>query len=94
MMINLSRDNIEDIYPMSDIEMGMVYHSLKNPDDSVYHNQMVFQRLVKDFDHQVFKKAMLLMMQKHPILRTCFDMYGADEPVQILLRSLPADIEH
>jgi NRPS condensation-like uncharacterized protein len=91
---NLSEENIEDVYPICDIEMGMVYHSLKNPGSSVYHNQMVFQRTIKAFDPGIFKKAMILLVKKHPILRTVFDMYSTDEPVQIVFKTIHIDIEH
>ena len=40
----LHKENIEDIYPMSDIEKGMVFGYLMNEGAGIYHDQMVFQR--------------------------------------------------
>ncbi|QNK61912.1 amino acid adenylation domain-containing protein [Pedobacter sp. PAMC26386] len=42
--------NIEDIYPMSDIEKGMVFESLVSKNKGVYHDLKVFQRIFFDFD--------------------------------------------
>ena len=41
-------DAVQDLYPMSDIEKGMVFHSGKNPGQALYHDQTV--RLLQDGD--------------------------------------------
>ncbi|MGE5343746.1 MAG: amino acid adenylation domain-containing protein [Candidatus Omnitrophota bacterium] len=87
-------DDIDDIYPMSDIEKGMVYHSLRDPFHAVYHDQMVHQMVYENFDPERFKKAVSLMVQKHPILRTGFHIGDFDEPVQIVYRSCALDVLH
>ncbi len=90
----LDKKNIEDVYPMSDIEKGMVYYSLKYPDNAVYHNQTVFQQKDKEFDPVILKKAVALLGKKHPILRTGFNMFGFKEPVQVVFKEITLDIEH
>lgn len=89
-----SFDNIEDVYPMSDIEKGMVYHSLKNPNKYVYHNQMVFRLQFPEFSSDIFKKAIILLIEKHPILRTGFDISNFDEPLQIVYNTILPSIEN
>ncbi len=84
----LSRDpslaDAGDIYPMSAIEMGMTFHYLKDSEHAIYHDQLVYQLKKTNFDVQYFKKALMMMVEKHPILRTSFNLEAFDEPVQIV----------
>ncbi len=65
---------VEDVYPMSDIEKGMVFHSLKEAEEGVYHDQITVQQSYRDFKPERFKKAIALLIEKHPILRTAYLM--------------------
>lgn len=87
-------DQVEDIYPLSDIEKGMTFYSLKEAAGGVYHDQFVYQRNYPDFNFATFRQALTLMVDKHPILRTCFRIDGFDEPVQVVYRTIPLDILH
>jgi surfactin family lipopeptide synthetase A len=88
------RDNVEDIYPMSDIERGMVFESLMNKDISVYHDQMVRPRAFTNFDIKRFRKAVELVTEKHPILRTSFEMTSFDTEVQIVYRNVDVPVHY
>lgn len=70
----LAHENIEDILPMSDIEKGMVYYSLKDPESVVYHEQVVIDVKYEDFEESRFMKALQLTIEKHPIFRTSYLM--------------------
>ncbi|MFD2785408.1 amino acid adenylation domain-containing protein, partial [Hymenobacter rubripertinctus] len=89
----LDAENIDDIYPMSDIERGMVYASLVNKQVSVYHDQMVRQRHFSSFDLDRFRRALHLMVDKHPILRTAFDVSRFETEVQIVFKHIPVVCE-
>jgi len=86
--------NIEDVFPMSDIEKGMVYHSLKDPASGVYHYQTLVQIKIADFNSKTFDQAFKLMVEKHANLRSYFNLFDFDEPMQIVCEELPVDIEH
>jgi amino acid adenylation domain-containing protein len=90
----LKKENIEDVYPMSDIQEGMVYHSLKDPGAGIYHNQLIKQFSMEGFDPGLFKKAVGLLVKKHGILRTLFNPHEYEEPLQIVCKEIPLDIEH
>jgi amino acid adenylation domain-containing protein/non-ribosomal peptide synthase protein (TIGR01720 family) len=90
----LLRENIEDIYPMSDIEKGMVFHALKEPGQAIYHDQVVHQLTYPDFALGRLKKALALMVDKHPILRTSFNLTDFEEAVQVVHKKTHVDIEH
>ncbi|MDQ1353301.1 MAG: hypothetical protein QG657_3607, partial [Acidobacteriota bacterium] len=85
---------IEDVYPMSDIQKGMVFHSLKDMQTALYHDQMVYQARISGFNAALFKKAFILSVEKHAILRTVFDLDTYSEPVQLVYRCVPNDITH
>ncbi len=77
-------DTIEQVIPMSDIQRGMVYYSLKNPNSSIYHDQFVYQLYIKDFVLDNFSKAFEFLINKHSMLRTSFNMFDFPEDVQLI----------
>jgi len=87
-------NNIEDVYPMSDISKGMIYYSLKDASAFTFHGQQALQLKDNDFNIELLRKAFALLMEKHPILRTGFKMFGFDEPVQIVYKKVVPDIKH
>ena len=78
---------IEDLYPMSDIQKGMVYESLLYEGTSIYHDQIINQRQFVNFDISVFRLAMQLMVDRHEILRTGFNMQDYEQEVQIVYKN-------
>ncbi|GEM_PF-4741361 len=91
---NEDRDLIEDIYPMSDIEIGMAYHSILGKDGGTYHDQMVRQVRISNFNPLFFEKALNLLCDKHPILRTTLHLDDFQEPIQIVYRKGVVDYQH
>ncbi|WP_211196233.1 condensation domain-containing protein, partial [Flavobacterium sp. H122] len=85
--------NIVAVFPMSDIEMGMVYESLSNPKLGIYHDQFIFPIPVENFDLQLFTEAVSLLVNKHEILRTKFDMESYDEAVHVVFEKLEKVID-
>ncbi|WP_124590810.1 non-ribosomal peptide synthetase [Tenacibaculum discolor] len=81
-------ENIEDIYPMTDIQKGMIYESSIHEGASIYHDQMLNQRVFKNFNESIFKQALQLIASKHEILRTSFNIYDYDEEVQIVHKNV------
>ena len=86
--------NIEDIYPMSDIEKGLVFYYLKSTGVVVYHDQFIYPLKYREFDVNLFKKAMGLLVAKHQILRTSFNVEDFEESVQIVHKEVSFEIPH
>lgn len=86
------RDKIEDIFPLSDIQKGMIFYSLK--EQGVYHDQMIKTIAVEDFDAVRFEKSLELMSKKHPILRTGFLLDYDQEYLQVVYDSVNIDYDH
>ncbi|SKA06553.1 Phosphopantetheine attachment site [Chitinophaga eiseniae] len=87
----LTTMEIEDIYPMSSIQVGMVHASLLGTDLAVFHEQITYA-LPIDLDTVSFKKAFSLLVQKHEIFRTAFNLNSHEDGLQIVFKTVPIDI--
>jgi len=86
-------DNVEDIYPLSPIQQGMLFHSLYAPDLDLYVPQLSY-RLWGDFDVSAFKRAWQRSVDRHSILRIEFLWEGLDEPLQVVRQQVSLPWEH
>ncbi|HEV7667231.1 MAG TPA: amino acid adenylation domain-containing protein [Thermoanaerobaculia bacterium] len=74
---------IEDAYPVSAVQGGMLYHMRYTPTSIVYHN-VYSRRLRAPFDPEAFARAAQRVVDRHPILRTSFDLTTYGEPLQLV----------
>ncbi len=65
---------IQTVYPMSDIEMAMCFIHKSRPNDILYFEQLMQPVFYKDLNLEILQKALDLMVDKHEILRTGFNM--------------------
>jgi amino acid adenylation domain-containing protein len=88
----MRRDNIADIYPLSPMQEGMLFHALYAPESRVYFQQEGFT-IKGDFNVPAFKRAWEEVMARHDVLRTAFLWERRDKPLQIVYRhvELPWD---
>ena len=63
--------NVEDVYPLSPMQEGMLFHSVYAPQSEVYFEQVTCVLRGK-LDVSAFKQAWQRVVARHPILRTCF----------------------
>ncbi|WP_026423721.1 non-ribosomal peptide synthase/polyketide synthase [Actinokineospora inagensis] len=84
---------VEDIYPLTPLQSGMIFHSLVDPDNGAYVDQV---RLVLDgvTDPAALVAAFQSVVDRTPVLRTAVVWEDVAEPVQVVRRSvrLAADI--
>src|SRR5690348_14343342 len=78
---------IEAIYPLSPIQQGMLFHSLYEPDSSIYFEQLVFA-LRGDLNSAALQRAWQHVVERHPILRTIFVWEGREKPLQVVRRQI------
>jgi amino acid adenylation domain-containing protein len=86
--------NVEDAYPLTAVQSGMLYHMRYEPDAIVYHN--VYSILLKSrFKAESLRRAVQLTIDRHAILRTSFDLVSFDEPLQVVHRevSMPLEVD-
>ncbi|NPC81124.1 amino acid adenylation domain-containing protein, partial [Pyxidicoccus fallax] len=80
-------DNIEDLYPLSPLQGGMLFHTLAEPGQGLYFNQLVCE-LRGRLDVDAFIAAWRGTVEAHPVLRTALVWDDVDEPVQVVLREV------
>ncbi len=84
-------NDIEDIYPLSKLQQGMLYHSMLQGHLGVYHN--VMQYIVKlEWDEIVFDKALQYIVHKHAAFRTLFLLEG-ERPLQLVFKNIKAEFK-
>lgn len=83
-------EQVEDIYPLSPMQQGILFHTRYAPGTAMYFVQWV-GTLSGDFDPAAFRQAWEHVLERHTILRTAFRWEGVDEPYQVVYRqaSLP-----
>jgi amino acid adenylation domain-containing protein len=82
-----NKHQIEDLYPLSAVQHGILFHSLYEPHNGVYLVQK-YCTLRGSLNIPAFERAWQRAVERHPILRTSFMWEGLDEPVQIVNRKV------
>ncbi|WP_085656286.1 non-ribosomal peptide synthetase [Pseudomonas sp. B11(2017)] len=78
---------IDDIYPLSPMQQGMLFHTLLEHGNGDYINQMRLD--VDGVDPERFRAAWQAAMDAHDILRTGFVWQGdLEQPVQVVQRQV------
>jgi amino acid adenylation domain-containing protein len=72
-----------DAYPMAELQVGMVYEMERDPERLPYHNVHSL-RVAAPFDEEKFRAAVARVVERHPILRTSFDLTSYREPIQLV----------
>ncbi len=80
--------NVEDLYPLTPLQSGMLFHSLMAPESGVYVNQVTCT-LPADLDSRRFRQAWERLVQRHGVLRTAFLWDGLEEPLQAVRKTVP-----
>ena len=87
-----NRENIEDIYPLSPMQQGMLFHSLYDQKSDVYFVQ--FSCTLKGaLDVKTFEQAWHKLVEKYSIFRTAFIWKSLSQPVQVVYRQVQIAVE-
>ena len=82
--------DLEDAYPMTQLQIGMVFHSDYDPTSAIFHDVFSF-RINMAFDEAALRESVNRLVQRHPIFRTSFDLAKYSRPLQLLHRSSQPD---
>ncbi|MBN4003643.1 amino acid adenylation domain-containing protein [Nostoc sp. LPT] len=85
--MGVKNKNIEDFYPLSPMQQGILYHSLAAPKSGNYFEQFSWT-LQGKLNITAFHRAWQHIIERHSILRTCFVWEGLKEPVQVVHRQV------
>lgn len=81
---------LEDVYVLSPVQQGMLFHSLYTPESDTYFNQL--HCLVQGpLDAAIFREAWAKVNGHHPALRTSFHWQALPHPVQVVHRGASAE---
>ncbi|MGN4562422.1 amino acid adenylation domain-containing protein, partial [Bacillus cereus group sp. MYBK5-2] len=81
---------IENVYPLTPMQKGMLFHSLMNPQSKAYFEQTTFD-IEGSMNIGAFVRSLKQLIQRHAIFRTNFVNIGNDEPLQIVYRNREVD---
>ena len=79
------RDSIEDIYPLTPMQRGMLFHSLQDHSSGTYFQQLSF-RLNGVLDLILVEKSLNELFKRHHVLRTAFIHQDVEKPLQLVLK--------
>jgi amino acid adenylation domain-containing protein/non-ribosomal peptide synthase protein (TIGR01720 family) len=88
-----SRRDLEDLYPLSPMQQGMLFHTLLAPDSGVYFEQFTCS-IRAPFDPTLFELAWQRMLDRHSVLRSSFLWEGLDQPLQAVLKHVEIPLSH
>ncbi len=77
---------ITDIYPLTPLQEGMLYHSMLDRNDSSYVLQNVYH-IKNRIREDLFVQALRLLEKRYDVLRTTICQEGLLRPRQVVLRS-------
>ncbi|WP_447980433.1 amino acid adenylation domain-containing protein [Candidatus Nitrospira bockiana] len=79
--------DVEDVYPLTPLQQGLLFHALYAPDTGVYVEQ-VSCTVEGRLDLAAFRQAWQQVVDRHPALRTAFlwQGEGVSEPLQVVRR--------
>ncbi|GAA3438553.1 non-ribosomal peptide synthetase [Kutzneria kofuensis] len=82
---------IEDIYPLTPMQAGMVFHGLSQQDRGLYFEQIAF--VLEDWpDVQRLAEAWQRVVDRTPVLRSRIVWDGLPEPVQVVDRHVKVPV--
>ncbi|MEH2121095.1 amino acid adenylation domain-containing protein [Nostoc sp.] len=76
-------ENIQDIYELSPLQQGILFHSLSAPESAVYFVQLCYA-LRGNFNISAFEQAWQQVTVRHTILRTSFYWENLEKPIQVV----------
>src|ERR1051325_3432782 len=85
-------DDVEDAYPLTRMQAGMVYHSEYAQGTAIYHEIFSFH-LQAPLDPELLRSCFEELMGHHPVLRTSFDLSNYSEPLQLVHKHMPLPFE-
>jgi syringomycin synthetase protein SyrE len=85
--------NVQDIYPLSSLQEGILFHHLLQSEGDAY-----LMRTVATFSARAlldnFLDALQVVINRHDIMRTSLRWQGLPQPVQVVHRQAPLPVIH
>lgn len=82
---------VEDAYPLTALQQGMIFHNLMDNEAGFYHDLFSFS-VNCQWDQEKFKSALTQLVEKHSSFRTVYLMEQS-RPIQVVYKKLPLPFE-
>ncbi|MEH2140423.1 amino acid adenylation domain-containing protein [Nostoc sp.] len=79
--------DIEAIYPLSPTQQGILFHTLYEPESTIYFEQFQLT-LHGNLDPGIFERAWQLLVERHSALRTLFVWKNRKQSVQVVRKAV------
>ncbi|HEY2515808.1 MAG TPA: amino acid adenylation domain-containing protein, partial [Polyangiaceae bacterium] len=86
------RGPIEDVYPLSPMQEGMLFHALYAPTSGAYFEQISLG-IAGDLDERTLAAAFRHLVAAHSALRSTFVWEGLARPLQVVHRDVDVPVE-
>ncbi len=83
--------DLEDVYPLTPLQEGMLFHSRLAPRSGVYFEQLSW--ILQDVERTALRRAWQTVVDRHAVLRTSFVWEGLERPLQRVHRQVTLPFE-
>lgn len=88
----MTHPEIEDIYPPTPLQQGILFHSLADPEAGFYIDQLAVEfEFPQDLQESTLAEAFRKLVRRHEVLRAALIWERQEQPLQVILRE--ADLE-
>src|SRR5689334_13768566 len=88
----MNRKNVEDLYPLTPLQQGMLFHALHSPEADAYAEQVTLT-LEGEVRPEAFAAAWQAVVDRNPVLRTGFVWEGVKQPMQVVFRQVDVPVK-
>ncbi|HWX00079.1 non-ribosomal peptide synthetase/type I polyketide synthase [Collimonas sp.] len=74
---------VSDAYPLSQLQLGMLFHSHRHSNSSLYHDVIGYV-VAHPCNEAYLAESLALLAARHPLLRTSLDMENFSVPLQLV----------
>ncbi len=78
--------HVEDAYPVTLLQMGMIFHNEMAQGTGLYHDVFSNYLALPAWQPETLRLVLDALAHKHPVLRTAFDLHRYNEPLQLVHR--------
>ncbi|MFD2671574.1 amino acid adenylation domain-containing protein [Marinicrinis sediminis] len=89
----MSVQEIQNVYPLTPMQEGMLFHALLDTDSSAYVEQ-VSLRVEGNLQIHLLEKSLNLLIARYDVLRTAFVSKEVDQPLQVVFRERSTTISY
>lgn len=91
-MSQFKRDQVQDMYYLSPMQEGMLFHTLHHQEKGFYVEQMDMN-VKGTLRHDLLEKSMNIIVERYDIFRTVFLHEKVKRPVQVVLKNRPFQLD-